>query len=294
VIAHDVPAPWTVALTDGQHALIQYGTVVAALCLFAMLTRMWSARREVGDRYRPAVHASVAVCAVAFLSYLLLLSSFHDGYTRHAGMWVPNADAIGAWTSRYMDWTISVPLMIVEVIAVSAIIGRAAARARWIGCSAAVLMVVLGFLGGIVIRGGTDFGVRLGLGIAAGICFVVFEAVIVVVVVRSLPVLPAAARTPMTAAMAVLLVVCFVYPAVYGLQGIVSSGAWTVTEQLLYSAADIVAKVLFGVLLLRVARIRTASDVLAEDDVHPESIWIDQLRQSEGVQAEAARRSIRR
>jgi bacteriorhodopsin len=294
VTAHDVPAPWSVGLSDGEHALIQYGTGVAALCLFAMLTRMWSARREVGDRYRPAVHASVAVCAVAFLSYLLLLASLQTGYTRHGGMWVPNAGAIGSWTSRYMDWTINVPLMIVEVVAVSSLIGRAAARARWIGCTAAVLMVVLGFLGGVVVRGGTDFGVRLGLGIASAVCFVVVDAVVVMVVLRSLPVLPAAARAPMTTAMAVLLVVFFVYPAVYGVQGIVSSGAWTVTEQLLYSGADVVAKVLFGLLLLRVARIRTASDVLAEDDVHPESIWIDQLRQSEGVQAEAARRSIRR
>jgi hypothetical protein len=80
---------------------------------------------------------------------------------------------------------------------------------------------------------------------------------------------------------------------VYGLQGIVSGGGWTVTEHLLLSGADLVAKVLFGLLLLRVARIRSASDVLAEDDAHAESIWIDQLRQSEGLQV-VQRRSASR
>jgi bacteriorhodopsin len=280
-----VQPPWTADLSDGQHALIEYAVAVAALCLVAMLTRMWSARREVGDRYRPAVHASVAVCTVAFLSYLLLAFELQGGYHRIGGLWVPDAEAVGTWTARYIDWTVSVPLLVVEVVAVSAISGRAAARARWIGGVAAVLMVLLGFLGAVVIRGGSDFGALLGLGVASSVCFVVVYAVVIAVVLRSLPVLPAAARAPMTTTMIVLLVVWFVYPVVYGLQGIVSSGAWTVTEHLLLSGADVVAKVVFGLLLLRVARIRTAADVLSADDVHPESIWIDQLRHSEAVQA---------
>jgi bacteriorhodopsin len=83
--------------------------------------------------------------------------------------------------------------------------------------------------------------------------------------------------------MVLLLVVWFVYPIVYGLQGIVSNGAATVTEHLLLSGADVVAKVAFGLLILRVARIRTAADVVRHDDVHAESIWIDQLRHSEGA-----------
>ncbi|MGT2427054.1 bacteriorhodopsin [Amnibacterium kyonggiense] len=279
----DVVPPWSVSLTDGEHALVEYAVAVAALCLVAMLTRMWSARREVGDRYRPAVHASVAVCTVAFLSYLLLAFELHDGYRRSGGLWVPTASAMGTWTARYMDWTVSVPLLVVEVVAVSAVVGRAAARARLLGGTAAVLMVAFGFLGAVVVGDGADPGALLGLGIASSICFAVVYAVVIAVVLRSLPVLPAAARRPMVAAMVVLLVVWFVYPIAYGLQGVASSGAVTVTEHLLMSGADVVAKVLFGLLLLRVARIRTAADVLADDDVHPESIWIDQLRHAEGA-----------
>ncbi len=278
----DVAPPWTVSLTDGQHALIQYGVVVTAFVLAATLTRMWSARREVGDRYRPAIHASVAVLVVALLSYLLLGFELHVGYHRAGGVWVPGPDAIGTWTARYMDWTVSVPLLLVEVVAVSAVVGRQAFTARLVGCSAAVLMVVLGFLGAVVVDGGTDFGARLGLGIVSSVCFVIVYAVVIAVVLRSLPVIPAAARLPMTAAMVVLLVVWFVYPIVYGLQGIGSSGGITVTEHLLLCAADVAMKALFGLLLLRVARIRTAADVLDDTDVHPESIWIDQLRHSEG------------
>ena len=279
----DVAPPWTVSLTDGEHALIEYGVAVAAFTLAAMLTRMWSARREVGERYRPAVHASIAVLTVAFLSYLLLAFELHGGYRRSGGMWVPDAEAIGTWTARYIDWTVSVPLLVVEVVAVSAVIGRRASLARVVGCTAAVLMVVLGFLGAVVVDRGTDFTALLWFGVGSSVCFLIVYAVVIVVVLRSLPVLPAAARTPMTAAMVVLLVAWFVYPVVYGLQGAGSSGALTTTEHLLLSTADVVAKVVFGLLLLRVARIRTASDVLADADVHPESIWIDQQRHSEGA-----------
>jgi bacteriorhodopsin len=283
VIPRAVVPPWAVALTDGEHALIQYVVVVAAFTLAAMLTRMWSARREVSDRYRPAVHASIAVCTVAFLSYLLLLVALQSGYHRTGGVWVPDAQAMGTWTARYIDWTVSVPLLVVEVVAVSAVIGRAAGLAKRVGGTAAVLMVVLGFLGGVVIDGGSDFTALLWFGIASSVCFLVVYAVIITVVLRSLPVLPAAARTPMTLAMVVLLVVWFVYPVVYGLQGVVSGGAVTVTEHVLLSGADVIAKVVFGLLILRVARIRTADDVVGLDDVHPESIWIDQLRQSDGA-----------
>ena len=278
-----VVPPWTVSLTDGEHALIEYGVAVAAFCLAAMLTRMWSARREVGGRYRPAVHASVAVCTVALLSYLLLAFQLYQGYHRAHGLWVPDADAIGTWTARYIDWTVSVPLLVVEVVAVSAVIGRAATVAKTVGGAAAVLMVVLGFVGAVVVGGGTDFPALLWFGVASSICFLVVYAVVIRVVLRSLPVLPAAARAPLTIATVVLLVVWFVYPVVYGLQGVVSGGGWTVTEHLLLSGADVVAKVVFGLLLLRVARVRTASDVLAGEDEHHESIWIDQRRHSEGT-----------
>jgi len=281
VILADVAPPWTAPLTDGQHALIQYGVAIVALCLVAMLTRVWSARREVGDRYRPAVHASVAVCTVAFLSYLLLAFELQGGYHRVGGVWVPTAEAVGTWTARYIDWTVSAPLLVVEVVAVSAIAGSAAGWAKRIGATAAALMIVLGFLGAVVVGG--DFTAMLWLGIASSVCFVVVYAVIITVVVRSLPVLPAAARSPMRTAMVVLLVVWFVYPVVYGLQGIAFGGAVTVAEHLLLCGADVVAKVLFGLLMLRVARIRTAADVIGDDDTHPESIWIDQLRHSEGT-----------
>lgn len=280
---HAVVPPWAVDLTDGERIVVQYGVVVAALALGAMLLRLLAARREVSDRYRPAVHAGVGVTGVAFLSYLFIAIEQQIGYQRRGGVWVPTGDAVSAWAARYMDWTVSVPLLVVELVAVTALVGRAARRTRSIGIAAAVLMIVLGFIGGVAVDGGRSFGALLGFGLASSVCFVVLYVVIITAVVRSLPVLPAAARSSLTSAMVVLLIVWFAYPVVFGLQGLVSGGAWTAGESVGLSVADVIAKVGFGLLIHRTARARTAADVLAGEDVHPESVWIDQLRHAEAV-----------
>ena len=286
-----VVPPWAVPLTDVERTLVQYAVLVAAFALAAMLLRMLSARSEVSDRYRPAVHASIGVVGVAFLSYVVLAVEIHLGYARRGGVWTPTGDAVTTWAARYMDWTISVPLLVVEVVAVSALAGRAARRARAIGVAAAVLMVLLGFVGGVVVGGGRDLSALLGFGIASSLCFLVLYAVVIGTVVRSLPVLPAAARSSLTQAALVLLVVWFVYPVVFGLQGIVHGGAWTTAAHLALCAADVVAKVGFGLLVLRTARIRTAADVLAGEATHPEDVWIDQLRHADAVQPPVLDRS---
>lgn len=281
--------PWTVDLTDAERTVLQYGVVVTAFALAAMAARMWSARTEVGDRYRPAVHAGFGAVLVATLSYVLLLIELRAGYVPRGGAWAPTADAVGTWSARFMDWTVSVPLLVVELVAVSALAGRAAGRARVVGMSAGFGMVVLGFIGAVVVDDGRSFAALLGFGIASSACLVVLYGVIISVVLRSLPVLPAAARPSLRAAMVVLVITWFVYPVVFGLQGLVTTGLSVTVSHLLLCAADLVAKVVFGLLLLRVARIRTAADVVAGEDVHPEGVWIDQLRHSSAV---APRRSL--
>ena len=278
-----VVAPWNAPLTAAERSLVLYSLVVAALALGAMLARMWSARREVSSRYRPAVYAGTGVLLTACLSYVLLAVEFLIGYDRRGAAFVPNENAIWSWAPRYMDWSVSVPLLVVELLAVSALVGAAARRARAIGVVAAFLMILLGYIGGVVIDDGTNLGALWGFGLASSVFFAVLYVVVIGVVVRSLPSLPAAARSSYRSAMVLLLVVWFAYPIVFGLQGYASGGTWSVTGHLVLSAADIIAKTGYSLLILRVAMLRTAADVAGGVDLHPEAIWIDQYRQSDPV-----------
>jgi bacteriorhodopsin len=237
----------------------------------------------VSTRYRPAIYAGSGVLAVAFLSYVLLTVAFLTGYDRHGSVFVSNDAAIWSWAPRYMDWSVSVPLLVVELLAISALVGRTAARVRAVGVAAAFLMILLGYLGGVVVDDGTNFDALLVFGLASTAFFIVLYVVVIGTVVVSLPSLPAAARPAYRGAMVLLLVVWFAYPIVFAFQGFASGPGFAVTAHLALSGADIVAKTGYSLLILRVAMLRTAADVAGGVDVHPEAIWVDQYRQSDPV-----------
>jgi len=281
--ARDLVAPWSAPLSAAERSLVLYSMVVAALALVAMLMRMWSARREVSSRFRPAVYAGAGVLVVALLSYVMLTVAFLVGYDRHGAQFVANDAAIWSWAPRYMDWSVSVPLLVVELIAVSALTGARATRVRAVGVASAFLMILFGYLGGVVIDDGTNFDALLLYGVISSLFFAVLYVVVIGTVVTSLPVLPAAARPAYRGAMLLLLVVWFVYPIVFGLQGVWSGAGFAVTAHVVLSAADILAKTGYSLLILRVALLRTGADVAGGVDVHPEAIWVDQHRQSDPV-----------
>jgi hypothetical protein len=54
--------------------------------------------------------------------------------------------------------------------------------------------------------------------------------------------------------------------------------------QVAFSLADIAAKVGFGALIHKVAKLRTAEDVNAGEETHPEEVWISSVKHSSGVQ----------
>lgn len=278
-----VVAPWHAALSETQHSLIVYGLVVTGLALLAMLVRVLVSQREVSGRYRPAVAASLGVLSVAALSYAALLLAFLTGYRWTGAVWAPGQGAVGAWSFRYMDWSVTVPLLVVELIAVSSLSGALVARTRMAGITAAFLMIATGYIGGVAVDDGGDRTALLVWGLVSTVFFVLLYGLVLLTVVRSLPALPSAARPAYRTAMVVLMVTWFVYPVVFGLQGVTTGGAWATTGQLLLCAADVVAKVGFGHLVLRVAKLRTAFDVQLGLDTHPETLWVDGGRVSEAL-----------
>lgn len=65
--------------------------------------------------------------------------------------------------------------------------------------------------------------------------------------------------------------------------------AWLTTMQVGYSVGDVAARVGFGVLTQEVAKLRTAEDVAAGIDTHPESVWSSNVHKSDAVPPEIGR-----
>lgn len=280
----DALAPWNATLTLAEHSIIVYALSVAGLALLAFFVKSLVSTNEVTGRYRTGVYAGMAITGVAFLSYVVLVASFAVGYDRKGDSWVPNANAILSWAPRYFDWTVTVPLLVIELLAVATLAGVAARRLRAVGVAAAFLMISTGFIGGVVIDSGTSIPALWTWGIISGVFMVVLYLLVIYVVVKGGRDLEGSEAAATLRNAGILLVVTWMaYPIVFGLQGWGHGGAVITWMQVVLSAADIVAKVGFGAMIHKIAKLRSAEDVRAGVDTLPEALWVSSEKLSEGV-----------
>lgn len=273
-------ALWNVTLSSGQHAVIFYALAVAGLALAAFAVRQLTTMHEISVRYRPAAIAGTCVAVVAFLSYIVLVLKFDAGYTQTVDGWTATSNAFLSWAPRYFDWTVTVPLLVVELIAVSSIVGAQAAKYRAIGISLAAGMIITGFIGGVAIDEGTNLAALWIWGAISGLCMVGLYVMFVFMLLHARRDLAgSSALQPFQFAITLLIVIWFAYPAVFAFQGFdVTAGTYT-TAQVLLSVADIIAKIGFGALIHKVAKLRTAEDVAAGIDTgHDGPVWINGQR----------------
>lgn len=267
----DALAPWNASLTLAEHSIIAYALSVAGLALFAFFVKSLVSTNEVTGRYRTGVYAGMCITGIAFLSYVLLVVEFAMGYERRGDSWVPNANAILSWAPRYFDWTVTVPLLVIELLAVATLAGAAARRLRAVGIAAAFLMISTGFVGGVVVDSGTNTGALWLWGIVSGVFMVILYVLVIYVVVKGRRDLAGTEAAATLRNAGILLIVTWMaYPIVFGLQGWGHGGAVITWMQVILSAADIVAKVGFGSMIHKIAKIRSAIDVRDGVDTLPE------------------------
>ena len=278
---HPLAPPWGATLSSPQHSLIFYFLVIACLALLAGFVRAYVTRGELGARYRGVTVARLGVMGIASLSYVLVIVMFLIGYDAVAGEWVPNALAENAFSPRYMEWSLTVPLLCAELLAVCTLAGAVARRAQWLAMGCAFAMIFAGFLGAVVLVDSENVGSSL-VWFEVGCLFWVFTNIVLIrALLASLRTLTPEAGALLRRAVVILLGGWIVYPAIGLVQLFTFGGEWTTAIQVALCVADIVVKVWFGSLIHRVAQLRTAEDVRAGLDVHPEAIWISSVKQSD-------------
>jgi len=258
----------TSTFSSAQYSLVLYSFVIAAFALFA--TGLYGAKTtsEVSKAYRPAVIASTLICWVATLAYVVLVLEWVLGFKASAdGSTFTSSPGTVITELRYMDWSVTVPLLTVELLAVAALSRSQAFRLRTIGVPAAFLMIATGYLG-VVFGEDARRGTTAALWVWGAIS-TVFFVVLYVVAWRAYQTTKGRVsnetRVSYRNALVLLLSVFGAYPLAYlvpAWAGADNAG-WAVTEQLVFSFADIAAKAGFGLLIHKVAKLRTAEDALA-------------------------------
>lgn len=255
----------TTTFSNTQYVLVLFAFVVAAFALFAGGVYGAKTSSEVSKAYRASALASTLICWVASLAYLVLILEWIFGFSATTGglLYAPDPHTI-VTELRYMDWTVTVPLLTVELLGVAALSRSQAFKLRLTAVPAAFLMIITGFLG--VIFGedalrGTNYSLYIW-GAISTVFFIVLYGVAAQAYRASATVMTTEARISYRNALILLFSFFGAYPLAYlvPIWAGQNYAGWAVAEQLVFTFADIAAKVGFGVLIHKVAKLRTAQD----------------------------------
>ena len=246
---------WHTPLTPAQYFTVVGFSIFTALSLISFFVWALTQQKHFDPRYRVAIRAGLTLTAVAFLSYLTVLYKLLVGYSLVNGIYQPASIALMDVPARYIDWAISVPLLVVELIGVSALGFTRATWLRLVGGASALAMILCGYIGETITPDG--LGGRVLWGAISSLFFAIVYAIIIYAVFKSASELSKRENAIYRKAMFVLLGAWFIYPVVYGFNGFLDGSVWTVAAQVSYCIADVIAKVGFGLLVFKVARLRS-------------------------------------
>ncbi len=220
-------------------------------------------QNRVLPKYRNALVLSSMVTFIAAYHYLRIFDSFKDA-TKEGTFEVVTDYNVSSMAFnegyRYVDWILTVPLLLVEVIAVLAL-AKEAARSlitRLVPASAA--MIALGYPGEV----SADQGEKIMWGVLSTIPFLYILYVLFVELGKSLDRQPEGVAATIGRLRLLLIATWGVYPIAYLLpiidaDGAASSGAF-VGRQVGYTIADVAAKCVFGLTILKIARMKSIAE----------------------------------
>ncbi|MEY4312578.1 MAG: hypothetical protein RLZZ319_87 [Actinomycetota bacterium] len=213
-------------------------------------------RERVAPRYRMAVMVSGTVTAIAAYHYFRMFDSFNHAF---AGMTENNPDAYNVGY-RYVDWLLTVPLLLVETVAV---LGLARAMQRSLLnrlVPAAAAMILLGYPGDAKLNL-FGWGPQIWL-VLSTIPFLYILYVLFIELGKSLKRQSDEVKKKVSLLRLLLLATWGVYPITYILEmnSMGFDAANVVTREVGYTIADILAKCLFGLIIFSIARVKSAED----------------------------------
>jgi len=221
-------------------------------------------RSQVGPKYRPALLVSALVVAIACYHYFRIFNSFESAFTLANGSASPSGHPFND-AYRYVDWLLTVPLLLVELVAVMQLPkGQSGSMLAKLAI-AAFLMIATGYPGEVA----TDTTTRAVWGTISSVPF----AYILYVLWGELGAAMASQREDVQVLLRnirlLLLATWGFYPITYlfPMMGIDPSNAF-VGVQVGYAVADVLAKAGYGVMIYAIARAKSDADGSLPDSAH--------------------------
>lgn len=252
-------------LTPGQFGLVQQIFSLCFATMFAAFVYFMVTRRDASPKYRPAIIVSGLVVLIASYHYLRIYESWNAAFTLEGGVYVPTGESFDS-AYRYADWLLTVPLLMVELVYILALTRARALSLKIKLVVASVLMIVTGYMGQSSLGAGQDStGALLFWGTVSTIPFVYILVKIWQVVGDAMPDMPEEAATTARNLRLLFLGSWGVYPIAYLVLGFANDAAWLfVGVQVAYTIADLIAKPGYGMLLHKIAVLRSEAEGYTE------------------------------
>jgi len=167
-------------MSDLQYQAVYNVLSFSLASMMATTMYLWFRAFAVKAQYQSAVLISGLVTFIAAYHYIRIFNSWVDAYAYAPGTIADGAMTIGAPTLtgvpfndayRYMDWLLTVPLLLIEILLVMKLDDATYSKKAWILGAGSALMIVSGYYGELVVAG--DLTPRL-LCWLASMCFFLY------------------------------------------------------------------------------------------------------------------------
>jgi bacteriorhodopsin len=247
-------APLPEGFTYGQWCLVYNSLSFGIAGMGSATIFFWLQLGNVTKNYRTALTITGLVTAIATYHYVRIFNSWVDAFNVSK----PNGSDYSVAVSgapfndayRYVDWLLTVPLLLIELILVMKLPKAETVALSWKLGLASAIMVALGYPGEIQ----DDLAVRWFWWALAMVPFTYVVFTLVGGLNEATSKQPESVKGLVVAARYLTVISWLTYPFVYIIKNLDLKGSVATTyEQVGYSLADVVAKAVFGVLIWGIA-----------------------------------------
>lgn len=253
-------------LSSEQYSLVYNAFSFTFAAMFATFIYLVLSRANVAPKYRNALTMSSLVVAIAGYHYFRIFESWSAAFTSTTtAEGVVTYVASGAVFNdayRYIDWLLTVPLLVAELIAVMTL---APGKKGWLTfrlATAAALMVILGYPGEVA----ADTGTRALWGFISTLPFLYILYELFVGLGPAIQQETGQAKVLLRNIRLLLLGTWGFYPIVYLIPIVFADAAATagvlIAVQVGYCIADVAAKCGYGIMIYAIARTKTIDEGL--------------------------------
>jgi bacteriorhodopsin len=238
-------------LTFGQYELIYNAFSFGTAAFLASTLFFWLNLQQVTKQYKTALIITGLVTFIAGYHYLRIFASWGQAYTAVNGVVTATGVPFNV-AYRYVDWLLTVPLLLIELILVMGLSkAETVSKSVKLG-TAAALMIILGYPGEV--SGGID-STRFIWGALSMIPFLYIVITLFSGLSESIAKQAADVRGLISAARWVVILSWCFYPVVYFAPFVMtlSGGSATTVIEVGYTIADVIAKAVFGVMIYMIA-----------------------------------------